>query len=312
MCATATAWSAAPSRSAARSAHVPPQAGRSAMVRRGQIPVGPSERAPPAGSVRPSRSGPWAGRAYAARRASAPARTLREAGRRARRSFDEARPHFRKYPREILKPHGLFKRPDHRQPKRFAEPEGGLKDAAVEAADDQHRCAAVSLGEEAEQLDAVHSGHAEVERDCIGPLRLDGLAESAVIAGQDWDETAFLGHLGDEIGQCRFIVDNEQPRLAHSNVPYVQSRFALCGKRLKPLFNRTAVKMGQNWFALRIAGMFSSIIRRKSGPDFSNEQAAFESTTFSLTTVVPRPAERRFDERLIPLLKIAKMTSNSG
>ena len=58
--------------------------------------------------------------------------------------------------------------------------------------------------------------------------------------------------------------------------------------------------------------MFSSIIRRKSGPDFSNEQAAFESTTFSLTTDVPRPAERRFDERLIPLLKIAKMTSNSG
>ena len=58
--------------------------------------------------------------------------------------------------------------------------------------------------------------------------------------------------------------------------------------------------------------MFASIIRRKSSGDFSAEQAAFESTTFSLTTDVPRPAERRFDERLIPLLKIAKMTSESG
>ena len=58
--------------------------------------------------------------------------------------------------------------------------------------------------------------------------------------------------------------------------------------------------------------MFASIIRRKSSGDFSAEQAAFESTTFSLTTDVPRPAERRFDERLIPLLKIAKLTGGSS
>ena len=58
--------------------------------------------------------------------------------------------------------------------------------------------------------------------------------------------------------------------------------------------------------------MFASIIRRKSGAWFSDEQAAFESTTFSLTTDVPRPAERRIDERLIPLLKIAKIVSESG
>jgi hypothetical protein len=58
--------------------------------------------------------------------------------------------------------------------------------------------------------------------------------------------------------------------------------------------------------------MFASIIRRKRGQSNADEQAAFESTTFSLTTAVPRPAERRADERLIPLLKIAKLVSESG
>ena len=58
--------------------------------------------------------------------------------------------------------------------------------------------------------------------------------------------------------------------------------------------------------------MFASIIRRKRGQSNADEQAAFESTTFSLTTAVPRPAERRSDERLIPLLKIAKLVSESG
>jgi hypothetical protein len=58
--------------------------------------------------------------------------------------------------------------------------------------------------------------------------------------------------------------------------------------------------------------MFASIIRRKRGQSFADEQAAFESTTFSLSTAVPRPAERRADERLVPLLKIAKLVSETG
>ena len=58
--------------------------------------------------------------------------------------------------------------------------------------------------------------------------------------------------------------------------------------------------------------MFASIIRRKRDRSFADEQAAFESTTFSLSTAVPRPAERRADDRLIPLLKIAKLVSESG
>jgi len=58
--------------------------------------------------------------------------------------------------------------------------------------------------------------------------------------------------------------------------------------------------------------MFSSIIRRKGSSGLSDDQAAFESTTFSLTTDVPRPAEKRGGENLIPLLKVAKLASDSG
>lgn len=58
--------------------------------------------------------------------------------------------------------------------------------------------------------------------------------------------------------------------------------------------------------------MFSSIIRRRGGSSLSDDQAAFESTTFSLTTEVPRPAEKRGGENLIPLLKVAKLASDSG
>jgi hypothetical protein len=58
--------------------------------------------------------------------------------------------------------------------------------------------------------------------------------------------------------------------------------------------------------------MFASLIQRKRAKSSGDDQSAFESTTFSLTTAVPRPVERRGDDRLIPLLKIAKLTSESG
>ena len=58
--------------------------------------------------------------------------------------------------------------------------------------------------------------------------------------------------------------------------------------------------------------MFASMIRRRGGQALSTDEAAFESTTFSLSTAVPRPTERREDERLIPLLKVAKLVSESG
>ena len=59
--------------------------------------------------------------------------------------------------------------------------------------------------------------------------------------------------------------------------------------------------------------MFAELIRRKFGSARSgNSDAAFESTTVSLSTSVPRPAERRTDERLSAMLRVGKLTDASG
>src|SRR5438128_4059756 len=59
--------------------------------------------------------------------------------------------------------------------------------------------------------------------------------------------------------------------------------------------------------------MFASLIRRKSSLALeASGDAAFESTTVSLSTAVPRPAERRSDERLSAMLRVAKLTDASG
>jgi hypothetical protein len=59
--------------------------------------------------------------------------------------------------------------------------------------------------------------------------------------------------------------------------------------------------------------MFGSLIRRKtanreSGPN----DPGFESTTVSLSTAVPRPAERRSHPRLDAMLRVCKLTHASG
>ena len=59
--------------------------------------------------------------------------------------------------------------------------------------------------------------------------------------------------------------------------------------------------------------MFESLIRRKFGHNgFSNSEEAFESTTVSLSTGVPRPAERREEERFTAMLRVGKLTDSSG
>ena len=56
-----------------------------------------------------------------------------------------------------------------------------------------------------------------------------------------------------------------------------------------------------------------SLIRRRSGTlDDGSTEAAFESTTVSLSTAVPRPAERRTDERVSAMLRVGKLTLASG
>src|SRR3954447_18907197 len=62
-----------------------------------------------------------------------------------------------------------------------------------------------------------------------------------------------------------------------------------------------------------LENMFTSLIRRKSAALAASEtEAAFESTTVSLSTSVPRPAERRQEERISAMLRIGKMTDSAG
>lgn len=59
--------------------------------------------------------------------------------------------------------------------------------------------------------------------------------------------------------------------------------------------------------------MFADLIRKKfGGQAMSSSDAAFESTTVSLSTAVPRPTERRNDERLSAMLRVGKLSDSAG
>ena len=59
--------------------------------------------------------------------------------------------------------------------------------------------------------------------------------------------------------------------------------------------------------------MFGSLIRRKSGGGNGGlTDPAFESTTISLSTAVPRPIERRNDERVSAMLRLGKLSTSAG
>ncbi len=53
--------------------------------------------------------------------------------------------------------------------------------------------------------------------------------------------------------------------------------------------------------------MFGSLIRKKAETVWNEDNGTFESTTFTLSTAVPRPSERRTDARLLPTLRVAKL-----
>lgn len=54
--------------------------------------------------------------------------------------------------------------------------------------------------------------------------------------------------------------------------------------------------------------MFAALIRRKVGAlRAQSDELAFESATFSLSTEVPRPSDRRTDPRIVPILPLAKL-----
>ncbi|RIX27075.1 PilZ domain-containing protein [Sphingomonas edaphi] len=59
--------------------------------------------------------------------------------------------------------------------------------------------------------------------------------------------------------------------------------------------------------------MFGTLIRRKQNlRPLGDDNVAFESTTFSLSTAVPKPAERRDDDRLMAMLRVAKLIDQTG
>ena len=60
--------------------------------------------------------------------------------------------------------------------------------------------------------------------------------------------------------------------------------------------------------------MFGSLIRRKSAtaPTDGLADPAFESTTVSLSTGVPRPIERRGEDRVSAMLRVGKLQSGAG
>jgi hypothetical protein len=59
--------------------------------------------------------------------------------------------------------------------------------------------------------------------------------------------------------------------------------------------------------------MFASLIRRRSEAlRESGAEIEFDSTTVSLSTAVPRPVERRMDDRMSGSLRVAKLTDSKG
>lgn len=59
--------------------------------------------------------------------------------------------------------------------------------------------------------------------------------------------------------------------------------------------------------------MFGTLIRRKQlQRPLGEDNIVFESTTFSLSTAVPHPPERRLDDRMMAMLRVAKIIEGSG
>ena len=58
--------------------------------------------------------------------------------------------------------------------------------------------------------------------------------------------------------------------------------------------------------------MFGNLIRRKPARPLGQPDDAFDSTSFSLSTAVPRPEERRADPRALSTLRLAKLIEADG
>ncbi|WP_260483803.1 PilZ domain-containing protein [Sphingomicrobium flavum] len=58
--------------------------------------------------------------------------------------------------------------------------------------------------------------------------------------------------------------------------------------------------------------MLGAFIGKKRARPFGQDNIAFDSTIFTLSTEVPRPLEKRVDERVMPMLRVAKVDTGNG
>ena len=146
------------------------------------------------------------------------------------------------------------------------------------------------------------------------------LAELLSSLGDHGIEAAQVGGIRDERGERRLVIDQQQPRPRHrllSVLPRTRDadahQLSRRVKRMKRVFNlitNLCPSLARCFLSLRgRLRMFGSLIRRKQAArPLGGDDVAFESTTFSLCTAVPRPSERRDDERLMAMLRVAKLT----
>ena len=107
----------------------------------------------------------------------------------------------------------------------------------------------ILLGEEAQQLDAVHPGHAEIERDHVRALGEEGVAEFLVVAtvmiGSNPHSRAALARKSASAGSSSISSSRgcaiQAPSLL--STPSVRSNQRVKVKRMKRLFNRTVHKV---------------------------------------------------------------------
>lgn len=147
---------------------------------------------------------------------------------------------------QVFEADRLFQWSCHRKPQRLAEPEGRFQDPPVEATDDQHRRVIVLIGKESEKLDSVHSRHSKVKSDHVGGRFHESLTELCVIRCDHRLEAALARSAGQEVGERRFIIDQQQSRLRQRALLSPLDRVTATRHKVNPmkrLFNRTVHKV---------------------------------------------------------------------
>ena len=65
-------------------------------------------------------------------------------------------------------------------------------------------------------------------RDGIGPADQELIAEAGVVGGDGGFEAALSCRIRNELGQCRFVINQQQLRLLHRPTPSADTTCRLC------------------------------------------------------------------------------------